>query len=575
MMASWNGRSILHNDQSTTSWNILPFVKEYDGLKNTLINVGYEEGKNLFIWPYDWRKPIDTISQQLDEFLKATVIPQNPSTKINIIGHSLGGLVARTWSQTNENSNSIRHLVTVGTPNKGIVQPYYAWEGGVMALGNSLISLAGQMIIHLNKQFFPLAKNSVQQQLPVLRDMLPTEPYLRKSDGSLIPQSQMSLWNTWLSDKNISFPPLFPLFTALRGIDTQTPYQISVISRNWLEEKLGLWSDGKPVSQVKDDGDGVVASLRASFQEDPAEELSKGHSELISDKEGVTKILQILEIPLTEISIIAGSATRIRPSLLFLLHSPATLSASYNGTIINDFDGILYFPNAQDGTYIATVSATSSGPYLLTIGQFGNDTTLWNDYSGTINTGVKDTYVLSFSSQSPKPDPVINLTDTDRLDELEQILKELGKKTKSLWVQKALLDLKLARSALAKKSYVAVRIHLDMILIDISRLWEKDKEEVVRFSFSICDSLTHAYQQILGSKPNMFPEKALKILQKLVDEQEKSVEKKIQKEKSPSMRSLLLLYEGKMRKEEGQKSTEAPRKSILLYTALLLFHSAR
>jgi len=73
----------------------------------------------------------------------------------------------------------------------------------------------------------------------------------------------------------------------------------------------------------------------------------------------------------------------------------------------------------------------------------------------------------------------------------------------------------------------------------------------------------------------MYPKKALQILQKLVDEQEKSVEKKIQKEKAPSMRSLLLLYEGKMRKDAAQKSTEAPRKSILFYTALLLFHSAR
>jgi pimeloyl-ACP methyl ester carboxylesterase len=578
-MASWNKEGILEGQPNpTTDWKILPFVKEYDGLVQTLKKLGYEEGKNLFLWPYDWRKSVDTSSQQLNTFIETKVKPNNVGSKIHLVGHSLGGLVTRAWTQTNSNVNQVHHLVTVATPHKGTIQPYKAWEGGDVAQENSFLSLATRIMIELNRRAFTTTRQAVQIQFPVLKDLLPTESYLKRQiNGSFVDQNGMAVKNTWLSNLNTSASSVFPVLDTIRGVGfPQTPYTYTIVAASWLDRVLGNWQDGKPVDQEYADGDALVTSSRADFG-DRSVFLSQNHSNVIADSSGVKQILQTLEIPATDANIVSGAQTTIQPGLLFLLRSPATLQVTYNDQTHTDFDGIIFIPNASNGTYEATVTGTSPGTYRLVVAQFSDGSYSWKEYVGNTVYGKKTKYTIPFSQTEPKEDPAINLTDKERLEEIDLMLLDLSKLTKNLSIPKARFNLKIALSALSKKDYYTVKRQLEQILLDLSWFRKSNPAEAARLkSFAVSDTLIDAYQAIFSQKKHIIDEGSLKRLQAFCNYEEVLLNK-ILEAKSKSGKNITLkvqlFNEGKTYKARAEKTTadEKAKKYILLFQTQLLF----
>ena len=81
-MASWNREAILHNKTVDYSdWKLQNFVKEYDGLINTLINIGYQRNISLFIFPYDWRQSIEKTTNDLNSYLQTKIWKNSPNQK--------------------------------------------------------------------------------------------------------------------------------------------------------------------------------------------------------------------------------------------------------------------------------------------------------------------------------------------------------------------------------------------------------------------------------------------------------------------------------------------------------------
>ncbi len=58
--------------------------------------------------------------------------------KVDIIAHSMGGLVTRSYIQSNKYQNDVRNVTLVGTPNKGAVFSYIIWEGGDPILADTI-----------------------------------------------------------------------------------------------------------------------------------------------------------------------------------------------------------------------------------------------------------------------------------------------------------------------------------------------------------------------------------------------------------------------------------------------------
>jgi len=85
---------------------------------------GYVEGKDFFPCPYDWRKDIREIAYgDLENTLDAciqTALARNPGAgKVNILAHSMGGLVARAYLADPARAARVGRLVTLGSPYLG------------------------------------------------------------------------------------------------------------------------------------------------------------------------------------------------------------------------------------------------------------------------------------------------------------------------------------------------------------------------------------------------------------------------------------------------------------------------
>ena len=72
---------------------------------------------------YDWRQPIATLGAQL-----AGQLRESSAETIYLVGHSMGGLVARA-AMTQPDTERVKRAVLIGTPNHGTFAPVQALRG--------------------------------------------------------------------------------------------------------------------------------------------------------------------------------------------------------------------------------------------------------------------------------------------------------------------------------------------------------------------------------------------------------------------------------------------------------------
>lgn len=102
----------------------------YMPIINNLEDLGYRLEKDLFIVYYDWRKKnLYSAKKYLIPMIRK-VKEITGAKKINIICHSMGGIVARAYIQSELYVYDIDKLIMFGTPNSGSVNAYYFWGGG-------------------------------------------------------------------------------------------------------------------------------------------------------------------------------------------------------------------------------------------------------------------------------------------------------------------------------------------------------------------------------------------------------------------------------------------------------------
>lgn len=97
------------------------FAGSYQGTIDFLTSAGYTLNKDLFIFPYDWRRDIATTAPLLDQKIES-IKTQTGSQKVDIIAHSLGGLVARNYINDPTKAEKVRKLINLGTPHLGAVE---------------------------------------------------------------------------------------------------------------------------------------------------------------------------------------------------------------------------------------------------------------------------------------------------------------------------------------------------------------------------------------------------------------------------------------------------------------------
>ncbi|MDP3954504.1 MAG: alpha/beta fold hydrolase [bacterium] len=92
-------------------------INIFEGLRLKLIDSGYSLDQDLFYFPYDWRLDLSDTASLLNEKIEE-IKAQTGYSKVNIVAHSMGGLLAKEYIRQN-NEDSIDKLIFVGTPHIG------------------------------------------------------------------------------------------------------------------------------------------------------------------------------------------------------------------------------------------------------------------------------------------------------------------------------------------------------------------------------------------------------------------------------------------------------------------------
>ena len=396
-MASWNKQAILHNESvSQPEWKLTPFVKEYNGLINTLKNLNYEENKDLFIFSYDWRKPILEITGDLNEFLTSNHFP---TTNFYIIGHSLGGLIARIYQQKYQD-NHLEKAVTVASPHHGVTQVYKAIEGGEIDRWNDYLWLAEKSLIALNRNNLETDKQTINRIFPVLKDLFPIYNFL-KEDGAEIATSEMKIKNELLSNESykIHETNLINLF-SLVGEKGPTLKGYDVVEQSFIDKLLENYPDGRPESSYNEIGDYLILSESARLNTPLVFNLD--HGEIIYKKEAIKKILDLLDISYGDSQIMEGKSTKIDHSLVFLIKSPAEMEVIFDNQTYLEQNGVIFIENAESGNYQLNVKGNDIGTYEVIVGQTGETDDIWESIYGETSLNQTDLYNIHYNSDSPQ-----------------------------------------------------------------------------------------------------------------------------------------------------------------------------
>jgi pimeloyl-ACP methyl ester carboxylesterase len=430
--SSWNKDAILHKKiVNQSEWNLLPFIREYDGLIGTLKNLGYQENKDLFIFTYDWRKPLEKIAEDLDSYINRLKINAGD---YSIIGHSLGGLSARIYAQKYQDNKLIK-LVTAGSPHRGAAQAYKAVEAGEIDQDNSWLWLSQKLVLQVYRDSLKTDRQILNENFPIVQDLLPTFNYLVDSNGNEVNISLMSVKNDYLIGLNSESSTLDYLHTLSgKGIDTPKGYQIK--SRTTLDQLLGNYIDGRPDHTVSGTGDGIVLSASANSGTNIAEFENYNHGDIIYKKGVIKNILNSLDISYSEDQVTEGRGTNISPSLIFLIKSPAEMEAKHGTNTYQEHQGIIFIENAESGEYKLFVKGKGWGKYEIIIGEIGTENSSWGYINGEITSLIPqletDEYDISFENTAPRKFFIDRDNPVKLIDELILILKQKEKMNKEI-----------------------------------------------------------------------------------------------------------------------------------------------
>jgi len=280
----------LHDPNRWVGWRDL-----VDAIKS--VDETYEVGCNIFPVPYDWRMDLDDAAKN---YLEPWIVEAKGlagTEKVNIIAHSMGGLVTRAYIQSSDYDYNIDKFAMVGTPNSGAVPPYYLWEGGDPVMADKVSVLHSSIVdgfkswlakfyqrtselLYWSTYHLPPAPissiyriqmyNLIRKHVPSARQLLPTFDFL--SNGSLSCEK-----NDWLIDLNNDSDKdrlgkeddtTGKVRTKMfAGTDTDTLNDI-VVGLRWCSNPM-FYKDGEPLSFLltgdTSSGDGTVLTTSASM----------------------------------------------------------------------------------------------------------------------------------------------------------------------------------------------------------------------------------------------------------------------------------------------------------------------
>ena len=131
----------------------------YGPLINHLEDAGYQ----VYPYDYDWRLDLRGTADNLDNYI-TNILSQTGAEKVNIVDHSLGGLLARYYvTSDTSRAAKVEQVISLGTPFLGGPKTLYALRWGDKL---PIKQLGGIGLIDVDR-----SKNSCPKQPSSLRDL--------------------------------------------------------------------------------------------------------------------------------------------------------------------------------------------------------------------------------------------------------------------------------------------------------------------------------------------------------------------------------------------------------------------
>ncbi len=150
---------------------IIPEI--YQTTTNYFINKGYVLNRDLYTFPYDWRMDIRENDERLDNLIE-TAKSKTGLAKVNVIAHSMGGLILRNYINDPQKAAKINSAVTLGTPFLGAPEllKWLKYGGCVkFPVGPACLTLASS------------ETKDILQNMPAAYQLMPSKKYYEIYSG--------------------------------------------------------------------------------------------------------------------------------------------------------------------------------------------------------------------------------------------------------------------------------------------------------------------------------------------------------------------------------------------------------
>lgn len=451
---------ILGSEQHNEEWVIDPILHTYDDLIATLDENGYTREVDLFTFPYNWRKSNVETALLLKEKIKE-VKRVCDCDKVDLVAHSMGGLVARQYVQSADAyENDIDQLIFLGTPHLGAPKAYLMWEGGTTGNDWQDAPLDFLLAQEAKERGYPDLFSYVRNEpIQSVRELLPVYDYI--FDGAQLRDYPTGYpTNEFLEVLNSNLDELTNSGIEIFAIRGELGQDGTIVGITALDPTpyLPKWEHGFPES-ILGSGDGTVPTVSGSFVNSNLMTKATNHRMLPTVAEGdVFEILtgespvtlvnnpDILNLKLILIKILSPA------DLLVVAPDGSKIGKDFNGQEVNEILNAFYtgfdtdtefitILNPLDGEYKIYTQGTGSGPYTVETSFISNATTSDASFTGNTAPGITSQLNLEVQGGAIPPDSLdvvvtfeSTLTDIERIYELgwmskkahEKLREELG-----------------------------------------------------------------------------------------------------------------------------------------------------
>lgn len=423
---------ILGSQKVHGRWVIDPLLHTYDDLIDTLLANGYERDVTLFTYAYQWRNSNTESAYNLKDKIDS-VKEICGCEKVDIVAHSMGGLVARSYIEGTHYGDDVRRLIFLGTPHLGAPKDYLPWEGGDIGddfLSNMLeLVFTGEALEHGYANLYDYIR---QAPIYSVKQLLPVYDYLKNADGSARPGYPDTYPdNQYLEklDAPENVQKLYDAGVSITNIigDTGAASTVSAI-RTVPSPIEGRWIDGYPQGYADSGsdrglelgaGDGTVPASSAGFFASSTQTVAAEHMYLPTEAASTTFAALTLQSPQTVVrrSLISRILfVRDFSPVDFMVTAPdgKRLGIDFaSGTEVNEIPGAFYsgndaddefaiIPEPMSGEYVITTKGTGSGSYQVEAAYMDAATTTARFFGGVATSSTEDrALILGASSAEP------------------------------------------------------------------------------------------------------------------------------------------------------------------------------